>query len=68
MFDGDLLNLLYKFLDSAPITANTNRRANKSPSANLPEELALYFTTELTPQYEYIRLRFGEQVPDGWLF
>jgi hypothetical protein len=67
MFDGNLLDRLYAFLDITPITADTERRANKSPPANLPDELAVYFATELMPQYEYIRTHFGDKVPEGWL-
>jgi hypothetical protein len=67
MFDGDLLARLYTFLNIAPITANTEKRANKSPTAHLPEDVANYFATGLAPQYEYIRERFGDNVPDGWL-
>jgi hypothetical protein len=54
-------------LGIAPIPAKTQRRANKSPSAPLSDELAQYFATELSPQYDYIRERFGDDVPDGWL-
>jgi hypothetical protein len=67
MFDGDLLGRLYNFLDITPIPANTERRANKSPSADLPDDLANYFATELLPQYDYVRDRFGDDVPEGWL-
>jgi hypothetical protein len=67
IFDGDLLDRLYTFLDIEPIAAQTEKRANQSPTAHLPEEVANYFATELAPQYEYIRERFGDAVPDGWL-
>jgi hypothetical protein len=67
MFDGDFLERLYSFLDITPIEAHTEKRANKSPSAHLSEDVANYFATELAPQYKYIRQRFGDSVPEGWL-
>ncbi len=68
MFDGDLLNRLYAFLGVDPIVANTERRPNSSKTAHLPDELANYFAAELMPQYKYARSRFGDKVPEGWLF
>lgn len=67
MFDGDLLDRLYGFLGVAPIAAQTEQRINKSPTAHLPDDVANYFATELAPQYAYIRERFGDAVPEGWL-
>jgi len=67
MFTGDMLTRLYKFLDIPEISADRQKRANTTKASFLPEDIADYFAENLMNQYDYIRDRFGDQVPEGWL-
>lgn len=67
MFDGDLLSRLYDFLDLSPIDAVLDQHKNVSESARMSEDVAQYFATNLAEQYQYVRNRFGDQVPEGWI-
>jgi len=67
MFTGDMLAQLYRFLDIPEISADTQKRANTTKPSLLPEDIAEYFAENLMEQYDYIRDRFGNRVPEGWL-
>ena len=67
LFHSDLLSRLYAFLDIPPIKADFNLIKNQSGSAAMPNDVAEYFATELAQQYDFLRARFGDKIPDDWL-
>lgn len=59
---------LHQFLEISPLPPAYHRRNNATKPTDLPDELAEYFVNGLMQQYDYVPARFGDAVPDSWLF
>jgi hypothetical protein len=68
MFTSDMMERFGRFLNIKVAPPQINKQINKAKPADLPDDLATYFVDGLMPQYDYIHARFGDAVPDSWLF
>lgn len=66
LFSDESLDRLTRFLGIGPAPGQTDRRVHAGEAVPLPPGLDSAARARLAPQYDYVRARFGAQVPAHW--
>jgi hypothetical protein len=67
LFEGDATRQICEFLGIAHRFPETGKRVNQGASVPLPDDIRTIFRQAFAPQYEAMRARFGDRIPDSWM-
>jgi len=67
LFDGPATRDICNFLGIAHVPAESEKRVNQGVSVPFPDDLRAHFRQAFAPQYNAIRARFGDRVPESWM-
>ncbi|WP_254892564.1 sulfotransferase [Roseovarius sp. A-2] len=67
LFVGSATRQICDFLDIAHYPPEAEKRVNQGISVPLPGDIRSIFRQAFAPQYEAMRARFGDRIPDSWM-
>ena len=66
LFSQDSVDAICDFVGIKPIVVAPAKRVNLGRSTSLPPDVAEMMARALAPQYDAVRVKFGEAVPEHW--
>lgn len=67
LFEGEATRQICDFLGIAHRPPAAGRRVNEGVAVPLPDDIRALFREAFAPQYEAMRARFGDRIPESWM-